>query len=146
MTMTKCSNDFLGVRLGGPLGALMCGLLLGLSAEEATAQDRNPVQPEDYGQWESLGSGTLSQNGQWIAVSISRVSGENELRIHHVASDSVIVVGYGTRSAFSPDGQWIAYSIGKSQEEQDRITENDGTVRNDLGVTNLNSEIGRAHV
>ena len=49
---------------GAPTGALMCALVLGLGAGGATAQDRMPVQISDYGQWESLGSGTLSQNGE----------------------------------------------------------------------------------
>jgi dienelactone hydrolase len=119
------------------LTALLMGLGMGLSAGVGQAQEKPPVQREDYGRWESLGRGTLSPNGQWLAVPISRSNGENELRIHDVGSDSVIVVGYGTRPTFSEDGLWVAYAIGKSKEEREKIEENDGEVRDDLGLINL---------
>jgi dipeptidyl aminopeptidase/acylaminoacyl peptidase len=116
---------------------LMTLLAFGVCAATANAQHRDPVQPDDYGQWESLGRGILSPNGEWLAVQISRVNGENELRIHEVASDSVIVVAYGGKPVFSKDGLWVAYSIGKSQEEQERIEKNHGEVKDDLGLTSL---------
>ena len=114
-------------------------LLIAAVAVPLHAQDRGPVQPEDYGQWESLGSGTLSPNGEWLAVPISRVNRENELRIHRTNSDSdsVIVVAYGARPAFSEDGQWVAYTIGKSEQEEEEIEDGDGEVRDDLGLLNL---------
>ena len=92
-------------------------LLIAAAALPLHAQNQRPVQLEDYGQWESLGSGTLSPNGEWLAVPISRVNRENELRIHRTNSDSVIVVAYGARPAFSRDGLWVAYAIGKSEQE-----------------------------
>ena len=59
---------------------LCCTLLVAGMVVPIHGQDPEPVQPEDYGQWESLGSGTLSPNGQWLAVPISRVNRENETR------------------------------------------------------------------
>ena len=121
-------------RIVRPLAHVLLSAALALPLH---AQDQTPVQLEDYGQWESLGSGTLSPNGEWLAVSISRVNRENELRIHHTNSDSVIVVAYGARPSFSEDGQWVAYAIGKSEEEREQIEEDDGEVRDDLGLVNL---------
>jgi dienelactone hydrolase len=115
----------------------MYALLMAAVAAPLQAQDRPSVQPKDYGQWESLGTGTLSPNGEWLAVPITRVNRENELRIHQTNSDSVIVVAYGARPTFSEDGQWVAYSIGKSEEETEQIEEDGEDVRNDLGLVNL---------
>ena len=121
-------------------GKSLCyALLITGMAVPLHAQDREPVQPEDYGQWESLASGTLSPNGEWLAVQILRVNRERELRIHQTDSDSVVVVAYGARPAFSEDGQWLAYAIGKSEEETEQIEESDGEVRDDLGLLNLDT-------
>jgi dipeptidyl aminopeptidase/acylaminoacyl peptidase len=101
------------------------------------AQAQNPVQPDDYQKWESLGFGSLSPDGAWLAAPISRTSGENELRIHHTGSDSVVVVAYAAGASFSENGRWIAYAIGKSQEERDALEEGDEQVRDDLGLLDL---------
>jgi dipeptidyl aminopeptidase/acylaminoacyl peptidase len=117
------------------LRALLVLVVTLMVATSVHAQD--PVQLEDYQKWENLGLGVLSPDGEWLAAPISRTSGENELRIHHTRSDSVVAVAYGTRPAFSEDGRWIAYAVGKSQEERDRLEENDEEVRDDLGLLNL---------
>jgi len=101
------------------------------------AQGQSPVQLEDYQKWETLGFGSLSPDGAWLAAPVSRTSGENELRIHHTQSDSVVVVAYGVRPRFSDNGLWVAYAIGKSQEEREALEESDEPVRDDLGLLNL---------
>ena len=77
-----------------------------------------PVTPTDYGQWESLRWGTLSDDGAWLAVQIGRVNNEDELHIHRLGSDSAVVIGYGSGARFSPDGRWASYSIGISEERR----------------------------
>ncbi|MEJ2206275.1 MAG: hypothetical protein P8170_19465 [Gemmatimonadota bacterium] len=115
-------------------------LLVSLTATQGLeAQEPSPVGPDDYGQWESLGFGTLSPDGAWIAVPISRVNGENELRIHRVADDSVVVVPYASRPSFSLDGGWVSYAIGRSEEEREHLEEADEDVRDDLGLLDLRS-------
>lgn len=118
-------------------------LLFVCTASPLQAQTLQPVQPEDYGQWESLGVGTLSQNGLWLAATVSRVNGEDELRIHQVSSDSVVVVSYGSGAVFSEDGRWVAYAIAKSDEEVERLRERDEDVRNDLGILDLSIGVQR---
>jgi len=115
-------------------------LLLSMAATQGLeAQEPPTVGPENYGKWESLGSGTLSPDGAWLAVPVSRVNGENELRIHRVADDSVVVVAYGAQPSFSPDGRWVSYAIGKSEGERERLEEADEEVRDDLGLVDLRS-------
>ena len=116
-----------------------CALLLTASGVPVSAQERPPVTREDFGKWESLGAGTLSADGTWLAVPISRVNGRDELRLHRTDRDSVIVVPYGARAAFSEDGRWVAYAIGKSEEEREQIEEDEGDVRDDLGILDLDT-------
>lgn len=95
------------------------------------------LTPDDYDQWERLGGATLSPNGDWMAVSIGRVSDEGELRIHSTRSDSVVVVPLGTRAAFSSDNRWVAYSIGVSEDEREAAQRRDEPVYDQLGLLNL---------
>ena len=99
------------------ISMVLCVLVAGA----ATAQERPTITPDDYDKWESLGSPTFSPNGEWAAYSISRVGGENELRIHCLEPDTFKVVEYGSRANFSDDNRWLAYSIGYSEEERERM-------------------------
>lgn len=120
-----------------PVALTILALLTGIAPLAAQESPKRPVSPEDYGKWESLGAGRLSPDGSWLAVSISRVNEENELRIHRVDGDSVIVVPYGADPVFSDNGAWVAYAIGKSSEERESLEEDDEPVRNDLGLVSL---------
>jgi dipeptidyl aminopeptidase/acylaminoacyl peptidase len=111
-------------------------LLTGIPAT-ATAQSRPPVRPADYAKWESLGAGSLSPNGQWLAYAVNRVSEENELRIGGVSRDTTVAVLYASAPAFTADSRWLAYAIGVSPAERDRLTKDKKPIRNSLGVRNM---------
>ena len=40
---------------------------------QVMAQDKPILTQADYGQWERLGAYSLSENGEWVVVSITRV-------------------------------------------------------------------------
>ena len=115
------------------------------------AQDLEPITPEDYGQWESLGSGVLSQNGEWLAVPITRVNEENELRLFNIASSVLTVIENGENPVFSEDGRWLAYTLANKpekeagnpgdeeteQEEEEEGEAEEEKAQNNLGITNL---------
>jgi len=114
--------------------------ILGLVASvpaTSLAQSRPTVRPADYAKWESLGAGTLSPNGQWLAYGVNRVNEENELRLGAVARDTTIAILYASTPAFTGDSRWLAYAIGVSPAERDRLTKDRKPIRNALGVRNL---------
>jgi dipeptidyl aminopeptidase/acylaminoacyl peptidase len=116
-----------------------------LAAQDEAADDAEtgaapaPPTPADYGQWESLGFGILSPDGAWMALPVSRVNDEDELRIRRVGSDSVVVIGYGGRPTFSADGRRVAYSVGMSEDERNRLQERDERPEDSLGLLDLAS-------
>ena len=71
------------------------------------AQTKTPVQPADYGQWESLAVprefGGLSPDGKWLAYGINRSNRENELRVTNIADGTTKTAAFGTQPAFSSD-------------------------------------------
>jgi dipeptidyl aminopeptidase/acylaminoacyl peptidase len=105
----------------------------------AVAQARQTIRPVDYGKWESLGGGTLSPNGQWLAYAVNRVNEENELRLGATARDSTVAVLYASAPAFTGDSRWLAYSIGVSPAERDRLTKDKKPIHNAVGFRNLST-------
>ena len=96
--------------------------------------------PESWGRWETPGAPVLSQDGRWLAYTVTRVNEENELRVHPVASpDSTVVVAYGSSPAFSADGRWAAWSIGKSEAERQRLEKANTPVRSEVGLMDLST-------
>ncbi|MBE0593704.1 MAG: S9 family peptidase, partial [Gemmatimonadales bacterium] len=119
-----------------PLAALPLFLLsLGATAQ---SDPKPPVAPADYGKWEQLGfSATVSDDGRWMAYSISRVNEENELRIAQLDGDTSFVVPNGSGAAFSGDGRWLAYAIGVGPKERKKLEDQKKPVRTRLGLRNL---------
>ena len=116
--------------------ALFLALML-TSAPMLQAQQKPVLTVDDYDQWERLGPAVLSPDGAWMAVAISRVNDENELRVHATDSDSVVVVAFGIRPVFSSDGRWLAYAIGVSPDARERAEASREPVRNALGLLDL---------
>jgi dipeptidyl aminopeptidase/acylaminoacyl peptidase len=96
-----------------------------------------PLTPAGFGKWESIRAGTLSPDGAWLAVQIGRVDDDDELRIHRIGSDSVVVIVHGSGAAFSPDGRWARYSIGVSEAEREALRKQDRQPDPRLGLMDL---------
>lgn len=124
-------------RVVGAAAVMLFTAVQPLAAQSRTSQQLEPVAPEDYGQFESLGAGTLSPDGQWLAYAVNRVSEENELRVRRIGRDSTVIVPYGSAPAFSGDSRWLAYSIGVAPAERERLREADEPVRSRAAVLDL---------
>ena len=101
------------------------------------AEEKPTLDEADYGQWERLGRATLSPEGTWMAVSVRRINGNHELRIHHTEQDSVRAVDFGRSPEFSSDGRWLAYQIGMSEEQREALRKQKKPVRSKLGLLDL---------
>ncbi|MBR9991068.1 MAG: PD40 domain-containing protein, partial [Gemmatimonadetes bacterium] len=124
----------------GPLSAQAAGSRTGgPPGERRPAERQEPLRPSDYGQFESPGPAALSPDGRWIAYIVNRVNEQSELRLRHVARDSVIAVPYGGSAVFSPDSRWLAYSIDVSPAERERLEEAETPIRRRAALQNLAS-------
>jgi len=107
-------------------------------AEEPVA----PAEPRtsstaDWGEWERLGGSELSPDGRWVAYSIRRNDGTQELRLRVVATDATEVFEQGSRPTFSSDGKWLAFTVTKSDEQREALEKAKKPVENDLGLFDL---------
>jgi dipeptidyl aminopeptidase/acylaminoacyl peptidase len=112
--------------------------LLALAAS-ALAQTKPTLLPADYGKWETLGAGTLSPDGKWLAYEIRRTSGDGELRIAPVAGGKTQEVAFCSAAAFSSDSRWLACSATVSEAEQEKLRKARKPVQTKLATVELAS-------
>ena len=81
-----------------------------------------PLQAKDYGQWESLrGAGLISPSGEWIAYTINRVDGKDQMRLRKLGADDESSFAHGKSPRFSKDSRWFGCLTGVSDEEAERL-------------------------
>jgi hypothetical protein len=115
-------------------------VLLALAAcPNVFAQPKPVLTPADYGKWETLGQGSLSPDGKWLAHEIRRTDGNNELRVSPTAGGKTHVIPFCSAAAFSADSQWLACETTVSEAEQDRLRKARRPVQNKLSILELTS-------
>jgi dienelactone hydrolase len=105
------------------------------------AQTKQPVQPTDYGQWESLVTfreyGGLSPDGKWLAYGINRSNRNNELRVTNLADGTTKTAAFGSQPVFSSDSRWVAYAISYSEAQEEKMKKDKKPVQKRMGLLNL---------
>ncbi|MEX2605126.1 MAG: prolyl oligopeptidase family serine peptidase [Gracilimonas sp.] len=115
------------------LGVLTFLLLLTGSLQ---AQKKD-LKPADYAQWQSIYSTELSDDGNWFSYQISLVEGDGWLILTKVNTNDEHKFMHGVEPAFSKDNKWFAFRIGVSEEEANKLEDEEKKVRFDLGLMNL---------
>jgi dipeptidyl aminopeptidase/acylaminoacyl peptidase len=88
----------------------------------AVAQDRKPtLKLTDYGQWERLGQGVISDDGHWYGAGVTRVDKMAALTIRNVDGPENSTIPYGSQLSFSDDSKWAAFMVGVSPEQAEKL-------------------------
>lgn len=116
-----------------------CAVLMLAGPLQQPAQAQKKLEPEDYGQWQSVGSAELSPEGDWFAYTISLIEGDGWLMVH--PPDGEPGEGekfmHGENPAFSADNTRLAFRIGLSEETERQMREQDERIKYDVGVMHL---------
>lgn len=100
---------------------------------------KKDLTPEDYSQWERISTVELSENAQWFAYNISLEDGDGWMMLTATESDEKHKFMHATNPTFSEDGKWFAFQIGLSEEEEEKMEEQDQQVKRKLGLMNLST-------
>src|SRR5258708_4686777 len=78
------------------------------------AQSHREITPADYQTWKSIAGATLSNDGKWVAYTISPQIGEGELVVRATTGSTEYRSprGYVTRPNFRPSG-FGGFSLGR---------------------------------
>src|SRR5690625_6990067 len=117
--------------------ALLSLLLLSMPLE---AEETTPHTLDGYVRGESLGMGTLSPAGSWVAYGVGFVEGDGELRLREIATESERRVPLAVNPAFSSDSRWVAYTLTLTEKERERRRKGRQPVRNKVGILDLEGD------
>ena len=65
----------------------------------------------DYAKWETLGSGTLSPDGKWVAYDVRRGNGSTEVRYRTLVTDKEQAARSAVNPQFTANSHWLLYTI-----------------------------------
>ncbi|NGP89427.1 alpha/beta hydrolase family protein [Fodinibius halophilus] len=114
-------------------------IILSLFVISSLFAQKQKLTPDDYDQWQSIGSTELSANGQWFGYNINLVDGDGWLTIKKVGTDSTgdHKFMHGKKLDFSQDNQWAAFQIGVSENQKEKLEKQEKKVHLKLGLMNL---------
>ena len=113
--------------------------LILLLACAAFSQTKPVMKPADYGKFETLGQGTLSPDGKWVAYEIRRTDRNDELRVAPLAGGKTQALAFCSAPAFSADSRWLACQATVSEAEQDKLKKAKKPIQNKMTVLELAS-------
>lgn len=100
------------------------------------------VTPNDYGQWESLRSYQLSNNGNWARYQVNTQDGDQTTFLNNTKTGKTVEYKNTANSVFSENSLWFAYSkvltgkeVKKREKSKDKKGENN--VPSKINVINL---------
>ena len=110
--------------------------LVGLFLSSSLAQKRNLTE-EDFGLWHSLGSSSISDDGNWAFYNLNYQEDNDTLHVKSTVNNTYHKIPHATQASFSADGKWIAYRIGVPYKEAEKLREGNKPVEYKLGIMNL---------
>lgn len=112
-------------------------LLLVFVAQIGVAQQKRPLNHDDYDGWERLSSEKITKNGQLVGYQISPQDGDGRLEIFSFKQPAnKFIIPRGINFDFSPDGQ---FAVGKISPEDDsvRVLKLKKTKKDDMPMDSL---------
>ncbi|MFY9464906.1 MAG: prolyl oligopeptidase family serine peptidase [Sediminibacterium sp.] len=105
----------------------------------AGAQQKKQLTKDDYGKWQTMGSGDLSPNGNWVAYQIMVQEDNDTLFVVNRTGNQVHKLAFAGNSEFSKDNKWIAYRIGLPFKEAEKLRDQNKPIEYKMGLLNLES-------
>ena len=102
---------------------------------------KKPLDHTVYDSWESIGVKKLSNNGQWVAYSITQQQGDANLYLNNLTGNAKISVPRGEMLKFSADSKFAAFLIkplyAATRQEKIKKKKPEEMSKDSLGFVNL---------
>ncbi len=84
----------------------------------AAAQEKKPLELQDFFQWKSIDERVISDDGRWIAYYVKPQRGDGELVIKNLNTDREFRIQRGTKAAFSKNAGWLGCILAAPEDEK----------------------------
>src|SRR5579871_3371724 len=108
-------------RIQWRLAALVVGACVAFSwSLGAQTPPKRPLSYDSYDYWKSISGQRLSNDGQWLAYSLTSQAEDPELIVRNLKSGAEIKQPRGQGATFTNDGKFLIYTIPAPKEEAGR--------------------------
>ncbi|MCP4728330.1 MAG: prolyl oligopeptidase family serine peptidase [bacterium] len=109
-----------GVRSSGKLYVMSLIILLQFSfmVFSAAAQEKKPLELQDFFQWKSINERVISDDGRWIAYYVKPQRGDGELVVINLNTDREYKIPRGNKAVFSKDAAWVGCILAAPEDEK----------------------------
>jgi len=114
-------------------------IILLLTTVQLHAQQLPAPTTADYGKWHNLGQVSMSDNGAWLAWSVTMQENNDTLWVRSSTGGEAKPYAFASQANFSGDSKWLAMRIGVSYAEQEKLTEQKKPVEYSLGLVRLST-------
>jgi len=111
-------------------------LLAALLSFNLSAQDKKPLNHDDYDIWKSIKNTIISDNGLYVSYEINPQEGDGTLWIYDTEGSSYLDFARGYEATFSPGDEFLAFRI-KARFDSIRQAKLDGKKKDDLPKDSL---------
>ncbi len=102
------------------------------------AQKKN-LTPDDYGKWQTIGTTSLSPNGNWILYQVNVQEDNDSLFVMNKITNEIHRLAFASSPEFSGDNKWLAYRIGIPYKEAEKLREQSKPIEYKMGIFDLAS-------
>ncbi|MCX6546356.1 MAG: prolyl oligopeptidase family serine peptidase [Acidobacteria bacterium] len=90
---------------------------------QAPSTNKRPLTYDVVDYWKSIPSSKLSNDGKWLAYSVTSQAEDGELVVRNLATGQEFRHPRGTGATFTEDGRFLIFSIAqtKTEEEKERV-------------------------
>jgi len=101
------------------------------------AQEKKPLQLEDYAQWNRIRQVNLSPDGAWMTYAYEPNDGDATFFVRKVDGDTIRSAMNGKRAAFAPNSEWLAYLTDPAKKEAEKLRKQKKPVKSSLHLMNI---------
>ncbi|WP_343702455.1 prolyl oligopeptidase family serine peptidase [Chitinophaga sp.] len=76
-----------------------------------SAQSKKPLDHSVYDGWQSIGTKTISNNGKWVAYTITPQEGDATLVVRNLDNRQEMTIPRGAAPVFTEDSRYVVFSI-----------------------------------
>jgi dipeptidyl aminopeptidase/acylaminoacyl peptidase len=109
----------------------------GAPLEAQSDGEKRTLEISDYHLWRTISGAEISDDGQWVSWTYTRVRGDDTLFVKGLDSGRDHTVPRASGAEFSSDGNWIAYDLSKPFAEIEKLERDDEDVTHQAGLLNL---------
>jgi hypothetical protein len=85
------------------------------------AADKRPFTIDDYAQWRSIVSTSISEDGNWVTFAYRKTKSDDEFHVKNLETDKEYKIIGASDPKFSDDSVWTAYILNLPQKEAEKL-------------------------